>query len=605
MRVNPYSAYFFASGIVPTKGSASALSDIMKQFSPAALTEPAFGATAIRPYTLNALFRWALVVVFLVYAAAGQTQGATPVVISVLVFVVGAMLFAEVQLRQAGNDEGRLLRAWARILPVDIIVIMFAASLDRNEFSPIPTLSVATLVTAAAMFRTRYILGLTAAAAGLALGAHVFHDMGEGQFTFWSQTFSAVVIVGAGGFAAVKGRTEEQLRRQLTTSEERQREQARALRTALESAHISEARFEALSRYAPAIIALYDRDGSLTFASSYLTREFGVRLDQHPGVGLGRGRIPPEDLARVTASVAGAVAGTVASEEFGLRDATGELRRMTAVFFPTEDGAAAIIQDVTAERALATQVQRAAQMETLGTLAGGIAHDFNNLLTAILGNIHLASSELPADSPLRTLLSDAQVAGERGAELVRRLLEYSRPRIDGVEPVNLARLLDETARLAGRGLTPQIELTVGQCDPLATVWGSFGSLQQVLLNLLINARDAMPAGGKLIIAWEPVEIGETDRARHIDARPGTYHAVSVADNGSGIPAAALERIFDPFFTTKDVGKGTGLGLSTALSIMRAHSGWIDVDSCPGEGTTFRLLLPAIAAVEVMAGEPVA
>jgi PAS domain S-box-containing protein len=531
------------------------------------------------------------VVVFAVYAAAGQVQDSPPAVIGALTFLVGAMLFAEFQLRRAGNDEERLLRAWAVILPIDIAVIMLAASLDRNDFSPIPTLSIATIFTAAAMFRTRYVMGLTAAAAVLTIGAHVPHEALDGRVTFWSQIFAAAVIAGAGGFAAVRGRSEEQLRRRLTTSEERERAQASALREALESARLSEARFEALSRHAPAVIALYDRNGVPTFASTYLAREFGIGPDRLIGGGLWRERIPADDLDRVIADVARAIEGQAVTDEFTMRNARGEPRRMAGVFFPVEDGAAAIMQDVTLERSFAAQVARAQHMETLGTLAGGVAHDFNNLLTAILGNIYLAERELPKQSSAHQLLEDARVAGQRGADLVRRLLEYSRPGIENPGPVFVCHLIDETVRLAGRGLTPQIDVAIGDCDPEATVMGSFGALQQVLLNLLVNGRDAMEGGGRLTVTWKRVCVDDEYCGTHVGAHPGTYHAISVADTGSGIPSSMLGRIFDPFFTTKDVGKGTGLGLSTAQGIIGAHSGWIEVDSRPGAGSTFRVFLP--------------
>ena len=545
--------------------------------------------------------RVGLLALFYVYVFAGWTNQNAQVARFGAVLVPVAMLFAEFILLRNRKHRDRLFRAWAVVLPLDVVTLMAVACTQGGGFPPISFLTLASILTASAMFQPRYVFALAALIIVGGAASDTLLAVTDGVNTLAHFGFIVTLAVGAGVFAVNRGRTESALRQRLLVSEARERDQAFSLREALELARANEARFQAISEHAPAIIALYDRSGALTFASSYLSREFGVGRDELPEVGLWQRRIPADDLARVIAAVSGAVAGNVASEEFDLLDSAGGSRRMAAVFFPTEEGAASIVQDVTAERAMAAQVQRAQQMETLGTLAGGIAHDFNNLLTAILGNIHLASVAIPAKSPVQVLLTDAQVAAERGAELVRRLLEYSRPRIDTIEPVNLARLVDETVRLASRGLTPQIELTVGECDPEATVRGSFGSLQQVLLNLLINARDAMPGGGKLTVSWEEVVIGRADRKKHMDAKPGTYHAISVVDSGSGIPRSALGRIFDPFFTTKDVGKGTGLGLSTALSVMRAHSGWIDVDSRPGEGTTFRLLLPAEDPAEAMAG----
>ncbi len=234
---------------------------------------------------------------------------------------------------------------------------------------------------------------------------------------------------------------------------------------------------------------------------------------------------------------------------------------------------------------------QAQKLESLGVLAGGIAHDFNNLLTTILGNLFLVRSELPPESPLRTYLDDASVAGERGAELVRKLLSFSRPGIATREPVSIRRLVDETVSLVRRTLTPAITLIVHSEPGDDTVRGEFSSLQQVLLNLLLNARDAMPAGGTITILHSRRTIGPEPHWARRGLLPGQYHEIAVIDTGTGMPPELLPRIFDPFFTTKSVGKGTGLGLSTALSIVRGHGGWLDAESEPGRGSTFRILLP--------------
>ncbi|WP_322818872.1 PAS domain S-box protein [Tepidiforma sp.] len=234
---------------------------------------------------------------------------------------------------------------------------------------------------------------------------------------------------------------------------------------------------------------------------------------------------------------------------------------------------------------------QAQKLESLGVLAGGIAHDFNNLLTTILGNLFLVRTELPADSPLRTYLDDAAIAAERGAELVRRLLAFSRPGIASRDRLSLDRVIDETVALVRRTLTPAIDLRVRTDPGDDTVIGEFSALQQVLLNLLLNARDAMPEGGSIVIARTTRTIGADPAWARRGLHPGRYHEVTVSDTGSGIPPELLSRIFDPFFTTKGVGKGTGLGLSTALSVVRAHGGWLEAESEPGRGATFRILLP--------------
>jgi len=248
-------------------------------------------------------------------------------------------------------------------------------------------------------------------------------------------------------------------------------------------------------------------------------------------------------------------------------------------------------RDAAERRKAELALLQAQKLESLGVLAGGIAHDFNNLLTTILGNLYLVRTELPADSPLRAYLDDASLAGQRGADLVRKLLSFSRPGIAVRERVSLGRLFDETAALVRRTLTPAIQLVVRSEPGDDTVIGEFSSLQQVLLNLLLNARDAMPEGGVIRITRTARRIGEDPLWARRGVLPGLYHEVAVADTGTGIPREILGRIFDPFFSTKGIGKGTGLGLSTSLSIVRAHGGWLDAESEEGRGSTFRILLP--------------
>ncbi len=231
--------------------------------------------------------------------------------------------------------------------------------------------------------------------------------------------------------------------------------------------------------------------------------------------------------------------------------------------------------------------------------AGGIAHDFNNLLTAILGNLYLLERDLSGGQ--RDLVNEARTAADRGAELVKRLLTYARPEVPRSETVDLERLLHETAALGRSALTPQIRLVVRRGRGDARARGSWTPLQQVLLNLMVNARDAMPDGGTLTLGRRMVTVGPRHRWAPPDLARGRYHLVTVEDTGEGISADLVERIFNPFFTTKDVGRGSGLGLSTALGIARAHGGWLAVETSPGKGSTFRLLLPVIDGAEAASG----
>ena len=249
-------------------------------------------------------------------------------------------------------------------------------------------------------------------------------------------------------------------------------------------------------------------------------------------------------------------------------------------------------RDVTDRRRAEVALLQAQKLESLGVLAGGIAHDFNNLLTTILGNLFLLERELPPESPLRAYTSDSRLAGERGADLVKRLLGFSKPGVQRREPVVLDTLFRETIGLLQRTLGPTVTVVVEGGEPGARVVGEFGSLQQVLVNLLLNARDSMPAGGVITISHSLREITAEPIWAQRKVAPGTFREIAVADSGVGMSRDVIQRIFDPFFTTKGVGKGTGLGLSTSFSIARAHGGWLDAESGEGQGSTFRLLLPA-------------
>jgi len=239
---------------------------------------------------------------------------------------------------------------------------------------------------------------------------------------------------------------------------------------------------------------------------------------------------------------------------------------------------------------LEIQARQSQKLESLGVFVGGIAHDFNNLLTAVLGNLYLLQRSLQ-DGDERELASEAAHAAERGADLVRRLLTYARPELAAGETVALDNLLDETAALARSMLTPSMGLAVRHSREPGNANGSRTSLEQVLLNLIVNARDAMPEGGRITLARRITGIGPRHRWAPPELPRGRYHVISVSDTGTGMTPDVMERIFDPFFTTKGVGRGSGLGLSTSLGIARAHGGWLTVESTPGAGSTFRLLLP--------------
>jgi len=264
--------------------------------------------------------------------------------------------------------------------------------------------------------------------------------------------------------------------------------------------------------------------------------------------------------------------------------------------------------DVTDKRKIEAQFLRAQRMESIGTLASGIAHDFNNLLAPITMSIQLLRARLQ-DEDCQRLLGMLEASAERGASLVRQVLSFAR----GVEGQRMTlqphHLIKEIVKILKDTLPKTIEIEFEANENLSVVAGDATQLHQVLMNFCVNARDAMPNGGKLTIKADNVEIDDNYARMNLEAKAGRFVQISIADSGVGIPTNIINRIFEPFFTTKEHGKGTGLGLSTALGIVRSHGGFINVYSEPGRGTQFRMHLPAVdagfKAVEDLTTSPLA
>lgn len=250
-----------------------------------------------------------------------------------------------------------------------------------------------------------------------------------------------------------------------------------------------------------------------------------------------------------------------------------------------------VFRDITERKQLEGAALRTQRMESLGTLAGGIAHDLNNALAPILMSIAVLRED-ETDAGKREMLDTIDTSAQRGADMVRQVLSFAR----GVEGRRLAVPIDQVIRdverIANDTFFKTIRVQVTLAPDLAPILGDPTQLHQVLLNLCVNARDAMPDGGTLTISAHPVEVDALFSGMQEDARPGSYVMIAVSDTGTGIPSTVVDRIFEPFFTTKALGQGTGLGLSTSLAIVRSHGGFIRVQSAEGRGTSFQVYLPA-------------
>jgi len=269
--------------------------------------------------------------------------------------------------------------------------------------------------------------------------------------------------------------------------------------------------------------------------------------------------------------------------------------------FPLKDSlgrivsAIEILNDVTDKMKLEEQLRHAQKMEAVGTLAGGVAHDFNNILTAIIGYGSLLKMKMGEHDPLRSNVDQILVSAERAAGLTQSLLAFSRKQPMSRQPVDLNFLVKRVEKLLVRLIGEDIEVRILPGDTNATILGDAGQIEQVLMNLATNARDAMPRGGLLLIETGLVELDSGFIRAHGYGRVGRYVHFSVTDSGTGMDENTRKRIFEPFFTTKEVGKGTGLGLAIVYGIIKQHNGYITVDSEPGEGAKFNVYLPLASA----------
>jgi len=375
-----------------------------------------------------------------------------------------------------------------------------------------------------------------------------------------------------------------------------------------EELEVWERRFEEVIEATGQLLFEWDLDTDVVRRSANFEKVFGYGVVDEPTARAEwRARLHPEDRERTLAEMDSAVrTGQPYDVEYRLRHGDGRwiFMRHRGFFHPGREGRPSrmfgSILDITAQKELEEHVRQAQRMETVGTLAGGIAHDFNNQLTGVIGHLELLGTGMAEDDPRLEHVGVARAAAERCAELTRGLLAFSRrlashPRTAAVNP-----LVEESTQLLRRVLPATIALEAQLAPDLPPALVDAVQIQQVLFNLCLNARDAMPEGGPLVITTRVTDVTDCS-GRPAAARTGRFVEIAVRDAGSGIAPDVLPRIFEPFYTTKPVGEGTGLGLAMVYGIVSNHGGWIEVESPPGGGSCFRVLLPAAALAPE--GEP--
>jgi PAS domain S-box-containing protein len=363
----------------------------------------------------------------------------------------------------------------------------------------------------------------------------------------------------------------------------------------------SEERFRALVEHSGDAIALLDREGRVTYAS----QSTAVVLGRDPQSIVGTNAfdfLHPDDVAQVQRTLAtiGDAPGRAVGVRSRFRHADGTWRDGEGTVANRLDDpvVGAIVfnyRDVTDRHRLETQLRQAQKMEAVGRLAGGIAHDFNNVLTAVFGYVDLLQEELPQSSPAHGDLAEVRKAAERAAGLTRQLLAFSRQQV--LEPVvlNLNERVEDFEKMLRRMIGEDVELRLTLRQDVGNVRADPGQLDQVLMNLVVNARDAMPQGGTLILETANADLTEPYAELHQPVVAGPYVMLAVSDTGMGMTPEVKARVFEPFFTTKERGKGTGLGLSTVYGIVKQSGGYIWAYSEPGRGTTFKIYLPRVDA----------
>jgi two-component system, cell cycle sensor histidine kinase and response regulator CckA len=360
--------------------------------------------------------------------------------------------------------------------------------------------------------------------------------------------------------------------------------------------------FRALSENSLDVVTVLDKDGIFKHNSPSVSRVLGYKPEELAGQNA-FAMIHTDDVEATRKDFQRCIEnpGQTTTSKFRARHQDGSwlyLETVCKSFLDDPEIAGVVVnsRDVTERHRLEEQLLHSQKMEAIGQLAGGVAHDFNNILTVIQGHASLlrAGEKLPETQ--KTSVDQIYQAAERAAGLTRQLLTFSRRQLMQPKPLDLNVVLGNMTKMLGRILGEDIALQFNYSAGQPWVHADEGMIEQVVMNLAVNSRDAMPTGGQLTIKITVTDIKPGELARHPGGRAGRFACFSVADTGSGIKPEVLPHIFEPFFTTKAVGKGTGLGLATVYGIVKQHSGWITVQSRAGQGTTFEVFLPAINSV---------
>ncbi len=375
------------------------------------------------------------------------------------------------------------------------------------------------------------------------------------------------------------------------------------VRDSKEALLASERRFRSLVENASDTMSILDADGTIRYHSPSVARMLGWTPEDLVGT-RATTLVHPDDVARVEAELV-----ALAAEPDGVRTVECRIRHKDGAWHhleitarnrfadPTIQGLICNSRDISRQHALETRVRESERLEAIGRLAGGIAHDFNNVLTIVRGHAQLLLETLPANDPTRDEVLEIDRGAERAVRLTQQLLAFGRRQMMVVRVLDPAAVVTGMEKMLRRLIGEDIELRVVPDDGTHRIRADLAQLEQVVMNLAVNARDAMPGGGTLTIRVAAAEIGASGAEDEIPGslRPGRYVRLSVTDTGAGMDAKTRQHIFEPFFTTKEIGAGTGLGLATVYGIVTQSGGAIDVASEIGEGTTFNVYLPAVDA----------